>query len=671
MLKNHICQEIPIFCLGQCDDTHSHVARHQEPSARLAQQLHTVSAGEHERGGLVPAETRQRPGLLLELLARGLGRRYIRALDRHADNTHGIAIFLSQLPMNASLYEKYRVPPTYSTTRFSTLSFVLRKAEMAIALTAAEWQWLEKQQLSVAIDVISAQEAYRSALAEKIRLEILDLRRNRLLSSRINAVPSLTADSETALILYKVHNLELLDQVEERFVDSSYAAVREFNQLKTQLDLTEDIPCEMTSRRILLQLSEGQVLASNDLEWLRQKHIVSVVKCLAMHFGTLCQTHGINASELPAEDRLQLQIILQKLEEQTLPDEHEQRYLQQHGFLTVSAVCRKIEFSSLKAKYQAAQMAEDSPNTHLYVVLKRIDADLPLAEADLNYLRKRKLNDTIVLAVERHAERLMAKVEQGLELTPEDVVWCQGNQSEKVLLLSLKKFFGVEHRQDTVESPLYRILQKLKTEQRLNDQEVVWLTTEGWCGRRHHMWSPSQLSTRNERNKIYVSCYRLEALFCEAEFKRTKNFWLLASSSAHWRRAEEPERSLSLTELDLSRIAEAKLKQALLTTRGGALRDLDRLGEAEECALQAIQYYPHSHNPYTLMGALCYDTRRYEEGTRWFEEARKRGATENDEDAEIKRILRKRNDPELKKYLLKKDPDRYAWIRKLQPAKGK
>ncbi len=566
--------------------------------------------------------------------------------------------------MNTAYYEKYQIPPSLGTTRCSTLSFVLRKAEMAIALTAAEWQWLERHQLSVAIDVIRAQEAYRDALAEEIQREMLDLRRNRLLSSRINAVPGLAADSEAALILYKVHNLELVDPLEEKFVDSSYGAVREFNQLKTQLDLTEDIPCEKTSMGILLQLREGQALASNDLEWLRQKHIVSVVKRLAMHFATLCQRHGIDASELPAEDRLQLQIILQKLEEQTLPDDHEQRYLQQHGFLTVSAVCRKIEFSSLKAKYQAAQMAEDSPNTHLYVVLKRIDADLPLTEADLNYLRKRKLNDTIGLAVKRHADRLMAKVEQGLELTPEDVVWCQGNQSEKVLLLSLKKFFGVEHREDTVESPLYRILQKLKTEQRLDDQEVVWLTTEVWCQPKRHMWPSSQPSRRHERNKIFVSHHRLEALFYEAEFKRTKNFWLLASSSAHWRRAEEPERSVRLTELDLSRIAEAKLKQALWTTRGGALRDLDRLVEAEDCALQAIQYYSHSHNPYTLMGALCYDTRRYDEGTRWFEEARKRGATESDEDAEIKRILRKRNDPELRDYLLQKDPDRYAWIRK-------
>jgi len=211
----------------------------------------------------------------------------------------------------------------------------------------------------------------------------------------------------------------------------------------------------------------------------------------------------------------------------------------------------------------------------------------------------------------------------------------------------------------TVESPLFRILQKLRAEQRLTDQERVWLADKDWC----------RPSTRKERNKIFVSYYRLEALFYEAEFKRTKNFWLLASSSAHWRKAEEPERSVSLTELDLSLIADAKLKQALLTTRGGALRDLGRLDDAEDCALRAIRYYSHSHNPYTLMGALCYDTRRYDEGTRWFEEARKRGATEKDEDAEIKRILRKRNDQELKDYLLKKDPDRYAWIGKLRPAK--
>lgn len=108
-------------------------------------------------------ETRQRPDLLLELLTGGLERAYHETLkrsqfgprDQHADNTLVVAVYLPLMPMNTSSYEKYQVPPRLGTTRFSTLSFVLRKAEMAIALTSAEWQWLERHQLSVAIDVIS------------------------------------------------------------------------------------------------------------------------------------------------------------------------------------------------------------------------------------------------------------------------------------------------------------------------------------------------------------------------------------------------------------------------------------------------------------------------------------------------------------------------------------
>ena len=73
------------------------------------------------------------------------------------------------------------------------------------------------------------------------------------------------------------------------------------------------------------------------------------------------------------------------------------------------------------------------------------------------------------------------------------------------------------------------------------------------------------------------------------------------------------------------------------------------------------------------MGALCYDTGRYDEGDGWFEKAIKRGAKHQGQDAEIKRILLKKKDQERKElidYLLKKDPDRFHWvntIHKTQP----
>jgi hypothetical protein len=66
------------------------------------------------------------------------------------------------------------------------------------------------------------------------------------------------------------------------------------------------------------------------------------------------------------------------------------------------------------------------------------------------------------------------------------------------------------------------------------------------------------------------------------------------------------------------------------------------LKEAEQCALQAIQYWSESPNPYTLLGAICYATWRVHDGYLWFEEARKRGATEKDENVELKNIIRKK-----------------------------
>ena len=84
----------------------------------------------------------------------------------------------------------------------------------------------------------------------------------------------------------------------------------------------------------------------------------------------------------------------------------------------------------------------------------------------------------------------------------------------------------------------------------------------------------------------------MEAVFAEQEYQRTKNKWFLVNASSYWRKADEPEKALHLTEqIDFKKIKEAKLKQALLTTRGGALRDLGNLTDAEKCALQAIEYW--------------------------------------------------------------------------------
>jgi tetratricopeptide (TPR) repeat protein len=118
---------------------------------------------------------------------------------------------------------------------------------------------------------------------------------------------------------------------------------------------------------------------------------------------------------------------------------------------------------------------------------------------------------------------------------------------------------------------------------------------------------------------------------------------------------------------EIDKIKENKLKSALLTSRGGAFRDIEELDKAEKCALKAIEYQPNSHHPYTLMGAICYERSEYLKGDYWFAEAIKRGASPREQDAEIKRVVKNAKDEnkrrEVVEYLLKKDPQRYAWAK--------
>ncbi|HIE01187.1 MAG TPA: hypothetical protein EYP59_13015 [Thiotrichaceae bacterium] len=202
---------------------------------------------------------------------------------------------------------------------------------------------------------------------------------------------------------------------------------------------------------------------------------------------------------------------------------------------------------------------------------------------------------------------------------------------------------------------LYTILNKLDQRKRLEPEEFAWLASE-------------DLFHRDHQPKIFTTYHKIEATFYEQEYKRTGNKWNLPSASSHWRSANQAKRALELTDnLKIDQIKNNKLKSALSTTRGGAFRDRRQLDKAENCALQAIEYFPNSHHPYTLMGALCYEWGDYEKGDIWFDKAIKRGASPRDQDAEIKRVIKQADKEErgnLMAYLLKKDSQRYKWVKK-------
>ncbi len=200
------------------------------------------------------------------------------------------------------------------------------------------------------------------------------------------------------------------------------------------------------------------------------------------------------------------------------------------------------------------------------------------------------------------------------------------------------------------------ILQKLDQRTRLTAKDYAWL---------------------HEKNllsfNIWKTYHEIEATWYEMQFRqqKKKNYWNVVNASSHWRGADEPEKALELTaRLPLEEIKENKLKSALLTTRGGAFRDINNLKKAEKCAEQAMEFNPDTYQPYTLRGAICYDLKNFVDGDYWFDEAIKRGATPKDVDAELLRIMKRianKEEPEaLINHLLAKDPDRYAWVKRFR-----
>ena len=556
------------------------------------------------------------------------------------------------------LYKKYKATDYHDLPAINPLSFILRKAELGLDLTASEWAWLRQQRFSETMEIIKNQENYRISLYKEIHQEAIKLRINRFLPFSIIKETDTTGsliDSGRAFVLYKVNAQQRLMANELRFVNQDYHRfldAKDFNERKQRHGITEDIPYDPIAVNILEKLEKQSSLSATDIKWLCSHNANSFLTPLENQFSQLQNKYKTTGKNANTSSPLMLCYILQKLYENKALDEVDVEYLKAEGLTETLEIVQKIEFSALKVKYHATQIQEDDINHHLFKVLKKLEAGLPLPEPDINYLKKRKLFETVKFIYKKHADSLIHKITQGHELRADDVKWCEEHNFEEIIFNWLKNDYGINYRTDTPESQLYAILKKLHAGNRLTDEEVVWLEGE---------------KLLKPETEIYIAHHALEARFYENEFQRTKGHWSLVNASAHWRKAENPEQALEQTNgLNFKQIKSPKLAAALLTTRGGALRDIDELTKAEQCALEAIKYFPDSHNPYTLMGALCLQTGRIEEGLKWFEEAVKRGAKPQDQDAEIKRILYKKKDSERKElidHLLNKDPYRFAWLK--------
>jgi hypothetical protein len=601
----------------------------------------------------------------------------------------------------ATLKSKYQATQYKDSSPSSLLYFILRKADLGIEITEIESDWLRRNELSETIESIREEQQFKAQELVELGVKFSNLKSQYKATTyhiswkfsplyfilcRLDSENKLT-DSEVNILKYYGlgETIAIAQQMEH------------FATLKAKYQANKHQDSSPVSRlyRILKQLDAKERLSTSDVTWLNDHELFETLTI------TQQQEAAKEADFAQLKDKYQatkhpdssasspLYSILQNLDADKPLSEVEIDWLKQHELTETVDIIREIEqkrhFAELKVKYKATQYEDSSISSHLYKVLKKLESDNQLREQDINFLKKRKLTDTITIAQDQYAEMLESKIELGEQLEESQIEWLKENGREKIIAIAQTKYFATlkskydvsMYKDKSPSSPLYAILQKLEKGERLEPMDVAWLKETKTEASQSTYYDYGWLEEDRNKGrrlfsgKIFTTYHKIEATFYEQEYKRTGNKWNLPNSSSHWRKADKSKQALKLTEnIKFDNIKENKLKSAILTTRGGAFRDINELNDAEKCAIKAIEYQPNSHHPYTLMGAICYERHQYLEGDRWFEKAIKRGASPRDQDAEIKRVVKNTKDEhkrrEVVEYLLKKDPKRYSWAKAYQ-----
>ncbi|MCC3408586.1 MAG: hypothetical protein JGK17_23975 [Microcoleus sp. PH2017_10_PVI_O_A] len=611
--------------------------------------------------------------------------------------------FEVQVQHFAALKFKYQATKYEDSSPSSLLYLILRKADLEFEITKFEWNWLQEHELLETRKAIEQEPQRKKEEPKKLDAKFSQLK------SKFKVTRGVPMSSALYPILWKLESENQLTNLEVKYLQQVHGLTEtvaivedmaRFAALKAKYQATEYPNCSLDSPlyQILKQLDARQILSDVEANWLFNNQLVDTLEIFwqqkAVREAEFAQLKDkYKASEYPETSVSNpLYQILKKLKWDLQLSESELNWLEEHQLSETLSIVLEIEqtrhFAELKVKYKANQSEDVSRSSHLYKVLKKIDADNHLGEQDINFLKKRKLTETITLALDKFAATLKSKIQSGEPLSEADIDWLQKNGREDVITFAEKTRFAAlkskyevsDYKDKTPSSRLYAILQKLDKGERLEPTDVGWLEENkieasqpsysyyGWQEERRYQ------GQRLFSGKIFTAYHKIEALFYEQEYKNTGNKWNLPNASSHWRKADEPKSALKVTEnLDFDKIKENKLKSALLTTRGGAFRDIHKLDDAEKCALKAIEYQPQSHHPYTLMGAICFERGEFLEGERWFNEAIKRGASPRDQDAEMKRVVKNAKDEkrrEVVEYLLKKDPQRYAWAKAYRKRQG-
>ena len=316
-----------------------------------------------------------------------------------------------------------------------------------------------------------------------------------------------------------------------------------------------------------------------------------------------------------------------------------------------------------------------------YLVRQNLNALHSLVEGKIsfNQYKKEVVNDRIKHQEQLEAERLRLEKLRELELiqlkkqqeklAQERKVREQAERDRRKKLESDPKYIEREKEKNLIKkydiylydivdkhrSKLINILKLLDNNQRLSEQDAIWLNSEG-----------RQFFT----DELKMKFHRVEADFYLNEYKTTKLHWNAINASSQLRKAKaskEAEKFLENTEISLNK--NKKLLSAYFTTLGGVKRDIRKVDTAIECGVKAHENNSQDYRPCTLLGAIYMENHEYTLGHDWYSKARDRGAPEKSINADLRSILLKLDKSkrvEMIASLLKKDPYLYSWLKDIK-----
>lgn len=316
-----------------------------------------------------------------------------------------------------------------------------------------------------------------------------------------------------------------------------------------------------------------------------------------------------------------------------------------------------------------------------YLVRQNLNALHSLVEGKIsfNQYKKEVVNDRIKHQEQLEAERLRLEKLRELELiqlkkqqeklAQERKVREQAERERRKKLESDPKYIERQKEKNLIKkydiylydivdkhrSKLINILKLLDNNQRLSEQDAIWLNSEG-----------RQFFT----DELKIKFHRVEADFYLNEYKTTKLHWHAINASSQLRKAKaskEAEKFLENTEISLNK--NKKLLSAYFTTLGGVKRDIRKVDTAIECGVKAHENNSQDYRPCTLLGAIYMENHEYTLGHDWYSKARDRGAPEKSINADLRSILLKLDKSkriEMIASLLKKDPYLYSWLKDIK-----